>query len=191
MRWIFAVIGTMLGVATSLGYGAAEANAGLAHLTGLPAGPWVQVALIAGIIGIALGSVVMGLDAGIRRLSILNLGLALGLMVFVLLTGPTLFLLQAYVQNTGAYLADIVGRAFRLHAYEPSAGSWPGCCWRRSASGWRWGFPRRRVLGCWRWPPALAGWPCPAIPSPPRMPMTMRIRRITWAPSSARPGPRC
>ncbi len=127
----FAVIGTMLGVATSLGYGAAQANAGLAHLTGLPTGPWVQVVLIAGIIAIALGSVVLGLDAGIRRLSILNLGLALGLMTFVLVTGPTLFLLQAYVQNTGAYLADIVGRTFRLHAYEPSGwlGGWTLLYW--------------------------------------------------------------
>ncbi|NKE47345.1 BCCT family transporter [Roseomonas frigidaquae] len=127
----FAVIGTMLGVATSLGYGAAQTNAGLAHLTGLPTGPWVQVALIAAIITIALGSVVLGLDAGIRRLSILNLGLALGLMVFVLLTGPTLFLVQAYVQNIGAYLADIVGRTFRLHAYEPSGwlGGWTLLYW--------------------------------------------------------------
>lgn len=127
----FAVIGTMLGVATSLGYGAAQANAGLAHLTGMPTGPWVQVALIAGIIAIALVSVMLGLDAGIRRLSILNLGLALGLMVFVLATGPTLFLVQAYVQNTGAYLADIVGRTFRLHAYEPSGwlGGWTLLYW--------------------------------------------------------------
>ncbi|NKC29313.1 BCCT family transporter [Falsiroseomonas selenitidurans] len=127
----FAVIGTMLGVATSLGYGAAQANAGLAHLTGMPTGPWVQVVLIIGIIGIALGSVLLGLDAGIRRLSILNLVLAGALMGFVLATGPTLFLVQAFVQNTGAYLADIVGRTFRLHAYEPSGwlGGWTLLYW--------------------------------------------------------------
>jgi choline/glycine/proline betaine transport protein len=127
----FAVIGTMLGVATSLGYGAAQTNAGLAHLIGLPTGPLVQVALIAGIIGIALVSVMLGLDGGIRRLSVLNLALAGTLMVFVLATGPTLFLVQAFFQNTGAYLADIVGRTLRLHAYEPSGwlGGWTLLYW--------------------------------------------------------------
>lgn len=127
----FAVIGTILGVATSLGFGAAQANAGLAHLIGLPIGPGVQVALIAGIIAITLVSVVAGLDAGIRRLSILNLVLAVALMGFVFLVGPSLFLIQAYVQNVGSYLADIVGRTFRMHAYQPSGwlGGWTLLYW--------------------------------------------------------------
>ncbi len=127
----FAVIGTMLGVATSLGFGAAQANAGLAHLVGLPISPGMQVLLIVGIIAITLVSVVAGLDAGIRRLSLLNLILAAALMGFVLLAGPTLFLIQAFVQNTGAYLADIVGRTFRMHAYQPSGwlGGWTLLYW--------------------------------------------------------------
>lgn len=127
----FAVIATILGVATSLGLGAAQINAGLAYLVGLRVGEDVQVALIGGVITIALGSVLLGLDGGIRRLSILNLALAGGLLVFVFVAGPSLFLLQAYVQNTGAYLADIVGRTFRLHAYEPSGwlGGWTLLYW--------------------------------------------------------------
>lgn len=127
----FAVIGTMLGVATSLGFGAAQINSGLAHLVGVPVGSGVQVALICGIIAIALVSVVLGLDGGIRRLSMLNLVLALTLLGFVLVTGPTMFLIQAYVQNTGAYLADIVGRTFRMHAYQPSGwlGGWTLLYW--------------------------------------------------------------
>ncbi|WP_191083032.1 BCCT family transporter [Roseococcus microcysteis] len=127
----FAVIATILGVATSLGLGAAQMNAGLAYLLGLRTGEDVQVMLIAGVVAIALGSVLLGLDGGIRRLSILNLVLAGALLVFVFVSGPTLFLLQAYVQNTGAYLADIVGRTFRLHAYEPSGwlGGWTLLYW--------------------------------------------------------------
>jgi choline/glycine/proline betaine transport protein len=76
-------------------------------------------------------SVASGLDKGIRILSEINLGLAVVLMVFVLLLGPTVFLLQAYVQNTGAYLSDIVNKTFNLYAYEPTdwIGGWTLLYW--------------------------------------------------------------
>jgi choline/glycine/proline betaine transport protein len=128
---IFAVFGTMFGVATSLGLGVLQVNAGLAYLFGLPVGSGVQLALIAGITGLATISVMLGLDRGIRRLSELNIALAVGLLLFVLFAGPTLFLLQAYVQNIGAYLGEVVPRTFRMYAYEPNPwlGDWTLFYW--------------------------------------------------------------
>jgi choline/glycine/proline betaine transport protein len=128
---IFAVIGTMFGVATSLGFGVLQVNAGFAHLFGLPTGTLVQVVLIAVITGLATLSAVAGLDKGIKRLSELNIILAVALLVFVLLAGSTVFLLQAYVQNVGAYLGSVVQRTFRMYAYEPNAwfGNWTLFYW--------------------------------------------------------------
>ena len=99
---IFAVVGTVLGVATSLGFGVQQVNAGLNYLFDLPVSDTVQVFLIIGITGLATISVVTGLDAGIRRLSELNLGLAFLLLAFVLILGPTVFLMKTYMQNVGA-----------------------------------------------------------------------------------------
>ncbi|GAB3030758.1 BCCT family transporter [Bowmanella dokdonensis] len=128
---IFAVIGTLFGVATSLGYGVAQVNAGLNYLFELPVGTMPQVLLIVGITGLAVVSVTTGLDKGIRRLSELNMLLAVLLLLFVLFSGSTVFLLQAYVQNTGAYLSDIVDKTFNLFAYEKTdwIGGWTVFYW--------------------------------------------------------------
>ncbi|NCP18321.1 MAG: BCCT family transporter [Erythrobacter sp.] len=117
---IFAVLGTMFGVATSLGLGVLQVNAGLAFIAGVPESPGIQIALIAGITFLATLSVYLGLDKGVKRLSEFNIVLAIILLGFVLVTGSTIFLLQAFVQNTGAYLGQIVERTFRLYAYEPN-----------------------------------------------------------------------
>ncbi|MFP8967771.1 BCCT family transporter [Pokkaliibacter sp. CJK22405] len=128
---IFAILGTVLGVATSLGYGVLQVNSGLAHLFGLPENTTVQIMLIIGITGLATISVVSGLDTGIRRLSELNLGLAVLLMLFILILGPTALLLKTFVQNTGAYLSDIVDKTFNLYAYKPNdwIGGWTLFYW--------------------------------------------------------------
>lgn len=101
---IMATVATMFGVATSLGLGVQQVNAGLGHLFGVPQTTWVQLVLIACITAVATWSVVKGLDAGIKRLSELNVIVAAALMLFVLLMGPTLFILNAVVENTGYYL---------------------------------------------------------------------------------------
>lgn len=116
----FAVISTLFGVATSLGLGVMQVNAGLAYLFGVPVGVEVQLALIAGITAVATASVVSGLDVGILRISQFNLALALALLVFVAAAGPTLHLFNAFTQNLGAYLSDIVRLTFRVFAYEPN-----------------------------------------------------------------------
>jgi len=112
-----AVLGTLFGVATSLGFGVTQINAGLNTLFDVPIAPVVQLMLIAGITALATISVVAGLDAGIKRLSELNLYLAIGLILFVLLTGPTLFLISAFVQNIGDYLDQLATLTFNVDAY--------------------------------------------------------------------------
>ncbi len=104
---IVAVLATMFGLATSLGLGVKQVNAGLNFLFGLPATTWVQVILIALITLIAIGSVVAGLDKGVRRLSEINMAAAGLLMLFVFLAGPTLFLLDSIIQNLGSYIQHL------------------------------------------------------------------------------------
>lgn len=128
---IFAVISTIFGVATSLGFGASQINVGLAYLFGFEVDQSNQILLMIGIISIAIVSVVSGLDTGIRRLSEANMILAVALLVFVMVLGPTVFLLQAYLQNIGAYLSDIVRNTFNLFAYKKTdwIGGWTIFYW--------------------------------------------------------------
>jgi|TARA_B110000240_G_C13503162_1_gene454825 choline/glycine/proline betaine transport protein len=128
---IFAVVSTVFGIATSLGLGAAQINSGLNYLFELDESVSVQIYLMIGIIAIAIVSVATGLDKGIRRLSELNMILAIALLLFILILGPTVFLLAAYVQNTGAYLSDIVRNTFNLFAYDKTdwIGGWTIFYW--------------------------------------------------------------
>ncbi|KQM31774.1 BCCT family transporter [Sphingomonas sp. Leaf10] len=118
---IFAVCGTVFGVATSLGFGVSQMTAGLTYEYGVPDGTVTRIAVIVLVMGAATLSVLSGADRGIRRLSELNLAMAILLMLFVLVLGPTLFLLRALVQNFGLYLDHFVMRTFTLYAYEPRA----------------------------------------------------------------------
>ncbi|WP_237055086.1 BCCT family transporter [Microbulbifer sediminum] len=128
---VFAIVGTVCGVATTLGYGVLQINSGLNHLFGLPVGNGVQVVLIIITTILATISVVMGLDAGIKRLSQLNMTLAGLLLVMVLMLGSTVYLLQAFVQNFGSYLSVIVSKTFNLYAYNPTdwLGGWTILYW--------------------------------------------------------------
>lgn len=105
---IMSVLATLFGVATSLGFGVMQINQGLNFLFGLPVEIEVQILLIMGITLVAMASVVTGLDRGIRRLSEINLVFALLLMMFLLIGGPTLYLLNSTVQNTGHYLQNLL-----------------------------------------------------------------------------------
>jgi choline/glycine/proline betaine transport protein len=119
---ILATVATLFGVATSLGLGVSQINAGLSHIFGLPQAAWIQVLLIGLITGIATISVVAGLDKGIRRLSEINMVVAGILLLFVLIVGPTLFVLNAFVENVGNYLNDFFALAFWNETY--TGGSW-------------------------------------------------------------------
>lgn len=127
----FAVISTIFGVTTSLGFGVMQINSGLNYLFDVEVNQNVQLMIIVFIIAMALISVCSGLDKGIKRLSQLNMIMAVGLLLFVLIAGPSLFLLQALVQNTGAYLSDIVHNTFNLFAYQKTdwLGGWTIFYW--------------------------------------------------------------
>ncbi len=99
-----AVFATLFGLATSLGFGATQANAGLQELFGVPFGITSQVVLITLITSIALVSVLRGLDGGVKILSEINMGLAAVLLLFVLIAGPTLAILTGFADSLLAYL---------------------------------------------------------------------------------------
>ena len=101
---ILAVFATLFGLATSLGIGAEQAAGGIDYLFGITANNASKVLLIAGITAIALVSVLAGLDKGVKRLSELNLGLAILLLGFVILVGPTMAIFTGFFDNLGAYL---------------------------------------------------------------------------------------
>ncbi|MBB4003534.1 BCCT family transporter [Aurantimonas endophytica] len=105
---ILAVFGTMFGIVTSLGLGVMQINAGLGIVFGVADSLLVQIALIAGITGLATISVMLGLDGGIKRISSLNIGLSFALLAFIVLTGPTLYIFDSFVENVGNYVAGLI-----------------------------------------------------------------------------------
>lgn len=130
----FAILGTMFGIATTLGLSVIQINAGLNYLwPSIPVGTTVQVIAIGVITVFAIMSVVAGLDKGIKRLSYVNMVLVLFILLFVFFAGPTVHILETYLQNTGSYLNNIVERTFNLQAYSRS--DWIGN-WTLFIFGW-------------------------------------------------------
>ncbi|MDJ1434681.1 BCCT family transporter [Halostagnicola sp. A-GB9-2] len=129
---IFTIFATLFGLVTSLGLGALQINAGLTfvgqEVGAFPAVPdsiWVAVAIIGVVTGMAIVSVYLGLDKGIRRLSNLNLTLMMILLASVFVLGPTLFILGALPQGIGGYLGNFFelsffGNSFDNHYFQGS-----------------------------------------------------------------------
>ena len=109
---VFAVLGTLFGLAVSLGLGTSQINAGLTALTGVPDAVWPKVLIIATLTAVATTSIAVGLDKGVKRLSNLNIGMAVGLMLFVLFFGDTVFLLRQIIESVGIYASNIVPLSF-------------------------------------------------------------------------------
>jgi len=142
---VIAVIGTLFGVATSLGLGVQQISAGLTYLGLIPdsqinaegrAENTILVILIVIISLIALTSVLTGVDKGIKWLSNANLGMAGVFLVALLLLGPTLYLFRDLVQSIGAYLQDAVGLTFNTSTYTGEA----GLSWQRFWTVFYWGW---------------------------------------------------
>jgi BCCT family betaine/carnitine transporter len=102
---ILAVLATLFGLSTSLGLGASQASSGLHHLFDLPLGETTEVILVFCITGVALISVVTGLDAGVKRLSELNMMLAVLLLAFLMIAGPTAMLFSGFFDNLWSYVS--------------------------------------------------------------------------------------
>ena len=117
----FALVATIAGIATTLGYGALQLAAGLHTVTGWNTStPAFRLGIIAVVVLLAGVSAVTGLDKGVRILSEFNLSLSFLLLGFVIIAGPTVFLFQALSENIGNYLSNLAQLSLRTFAYEPS-----------------------------------------------------------------------
>ena len=127
----FATIGTVFGVATTLGFGVTQINSGLNYLFGWEQSIGTQITLIVFVTCLASLSVAFGLDKGIKRLSELNLVLAVALLLFVFFASSTVYILQATIQNAGQYVSNLFAMTFNLHAYQPDGwiGGWTIMYW--------------------------------------------------------------
>jgi len=128
---VLAVLATLFGLATSLGFGVQQVNAGLNHLFGIPDNTGIQVVLVAVITFAATLSVVSGIDKGVKRLSQMNINLGAILLVFLLLFGPSVLILDSFVQNLGVYLTDFFNTSFWTESYQDSnwQNSWTVFYW--------------------------------------------------------------
>lgn len=128
---VFAIVCTACGIATSLGLGVLQINSGLQYLLGIPVSTGVQILLILITMGLASISVAMGLNAGIKRLSELNIAFAVLLMIGVLLAGPTILILTGTLESLGIYVSELVSKTFTLYAYDPTdwLGGWTIFYW--------------------------------------------------------------
>ncbi len=128
---VLSVLATLVGLATSLGLGVQQVNAGLNHLFGVEIGTTTQVTLIAVITGFATMSVMAGLDAGVKRLSQGNMILAAAFMLFLLIVGPTVFILSGFTQNLGYYATIFPELSLWTETFRESnwQGSWTVFYW--------------------------------------------------------------
>jgi choline/glycine/proline betaine transport protein len=133
---ITAVVGTVFGIATSLGLGVLQITAGLEHVGIARSSTVLQVVVIVGVTGLATFSVVSGLDRGLKWLSNINVVFAGVLLLAVLALGPTLFLLREFVQSLGVYLAGVVPMMFNVSAYAGAEGE----AWQASWTTFYWGW---------------------------------------------------
>lgn len=117
---IIAVLGTLFGVAVSIGLGTLQINSGLHYLVGLPDSTLSKMLIVAIITIVATISVALGLDKGIKRLSEFNIILAVVILLFVWVFGPTLFITKGMVQNVGMYIDKLPWLSFWTEAYGDS-----------------------------------------------------------------------
>ena len=103
---MFAVVSTVFGLATTIGIGATQATSGLAYLFGFEPNRGLQILLIAAMTGLAVLSVLRGLDGGVKMLSDINMGIAFGLLLFVVIAGPTILIFTGLGTNLLDYVLD-------------------------------------------------------------------------------------
>lgn len=123
---IFALVGTVFGVATSMGIGVVLLNVGFSWLFGLPEGLSLQIALVVVAVILTVAACTSGVDRGIRWISELNLWSAAAMMLYILVTGQTAFLLNALVENIGRFVLTLPERTLQTFAYEPGGAEWMG-----------------------------------------------------------------
>lgn len=132
-----ALIGTVFGVATSLGLGVTQMAAGLRSL-GIVAedSTWVEYVMIAGVTAVVLYTVVSGVARGMKWLSNFNLVLAAGLLLFLAFVGPTAYLFKEMVQSFGAYMQGFLSNSLNVSAFNGEEGD----AWQAGWSAYYWGW---------------------------------------------------
>jgi choline/glycine/proline betaine transport protein len=133
---VVALVGTLFGVATSLGLGVLQISAGLEDAGILESSSLINVIIIVVITGFVLFSVLSGVGRGMKWLSNVNLVLAALLAIFILVVGPTQFLLRDFVQSLGNYVQNFVGMSFTVNAFTGEAGE----AWQASWTTFYWGW---------------------------------------------------
>ena len=122
---IMALLATLFGVITTLGFGASQLGAGLHQLGWISENSFsLQMVVIAVVMSLAIFSAISGVGKGVKILSELNLTLAFSLLIFVLVAGPTLYLLSAFSDNIGTYLSNLVQLSFKTYVYEQEHTGW-------------------------------------------------------------------
>lgn len=122
---IMALIATLFGIITTLGYGSAQIGSGLVEMGFASHNNFgLQMFVIAVVMCLSVGSAISGVGRGVKILSETNLLIASCLLLFVLATGPTLYLLGAFVENLGYYLSNIINLSFKTYSYEPNNVQW-------------------------------------------------------------------
>ena len=130
---IMAVITTLFGLATTIGFGVGQINSGLTHVFGIPSSLFYQVLIIVGVTLAATISAFSGVNRGVQMLSKLNVRVAMTIFVLVLILGPTTFIFKAYIQNIGSYLVHFVDMS----------------TWTESLRGTDW--QKTRTIMYWGW----------------------------------------
>ena len=130
---IFAVLATLFGLATSLGFGVQQIASGLNHVFGLADGIITQIIIIAIITLIATASVILGVDKGVKVLSEWNMRIAVVLLILALILGPTIFIFRSFVENTGSYLYNFLDIATWSETYTNSS-------WQNDWTVFYWGW---------------------------------------------------
>ena len=133
---VIALVGTVFGVATSLGLGVLQISAGLEKAGVAEANLTTQIVVIVVVIGFTILSLVSGIGRGMKWLSTTNLLLAAVLLVFLLIVGPTAFLFREFVQSMGNYLQNFLGLSFTVSAYAGEAGEQWQASWTTFYWGW-------------------------------------------------------
>ena len=123
---IIALVGTVFGVATSMGIGVVLLNVGFSLIFGLEQGLALQIALVIGAVVLTIAATTSGVDRGIRWISELNLWSAVAMMLYILVTGQTGFLLSALTENIGRFFLTFPARTLQTFAYEPGGAEWMG-----------------------------------------------------------------
>ena len=123
---ILALVGTVFGVATTMGIGVVLLNVGFSKIFGLEEGLTLQIALVVGAVILTILATTSGVDRGIRWISELNLWSAVAMMAFILIAGETAFLLNALVENLGQFFVTLPARMFKTFAYVPGSSEWMG-----------------------------------------------------------------